>query len=297
MNRTLKFAIISCGIAISVLLPQVSQARTVEKDIKKSGILRVGIREDSPLFGFSDNKIGYCTDFANSLAENLSQKFNKRITVSLVKSTTQNRWSLVQDGMVHFECGPNTITAEREEEYQIKFSQPFFITATQVFVKVGVTEENLKNGTIGIISGTTNAQEIELVYPQEQINDSFDRRSHGIGAVQLREIDGFASDGILLMGTASALEINPRKYTLVTPLINDRPLCATYGMILPGNKRNSSWRDTVNAWIAKSGQGARIWEKWFRGFVPYMGQVLTACQGNQPNNSNNPGESSPVQTL
>ena len=297
MNRRLKFAIISWGIAISVLLPQVSQAR-IEKEIKRTGVLKVGIREDSPLFGFSNEKIGYCADFANSLAENLSQKFNRPIRVDLVKSTTQNRWSLVQDGKVHVECGPNTITAQREKDYEIKFSQPFFVTATQVFVKVGATEEMLKNGTIGIIEGTTNAQEIQSVYPTEQINDTFQRRSQGISAVQLREIDGFASDGILLMGTASALEINPQKYTLVTPLINDRPLCATYGMILPGGKKNFSWHNTINSWIAQSGQGEKIWDTWFRDFLPYMEVVLNACQGNQPSNFNNPQQpSSPLQTL
>ncbi len=297
MKRKLKLAIISWGISISVILPQVSQARTVEQEIQKTGVLKVGIREDSPLFGFSSQKVGYCKDFANSLAENLSQKLNRNIRLRLVKSTTQNRWSLVKDGTVHLECGPNTITAQREKDYQIKFSQPFFVTATQVFVKVGVTEEVLKNGTIGIISGTTNAQEIKGVYPTEQINDSFDRRSHGITAVQLEEINGFASDGILLMGTASALEINPQKYTLVTPLINDRPLCAAYGMILPDGEENSQWHNTVNSWIAKSGQGEKVWEKWFKDFFPYMKLVMNACQGNQPSNSDNLRESSPLPTL
>ncbi|MGK7949938.1 MAG: transporter substrate-binding domain-containing protein [Xenococcaceae cyanobacterium] len=286
INLRLKLAIAFCGIAISVLGSQVSQASTVEQEIKKTGILKVGIRDDSPLFGFGREKTGYCNDFANSLAENLSQKLGKTIKIEIVKSTTQNRWDLVKDGTVHLECGPNTITVEREQEYGIKFSKPFFVTATQVFVRVEATEESLQTGTIGIIKGTTNEQQFRLVYPDERIDDSFERRSQGIAAVQLEEIDGFASDGILLEGTALALDINPEKYTLVTPLVGNRPLCAAYGMILPEGAKNSQWHNTVNSWIAKSGQGDKIWENWFKELLPYVGEVLDDCQAGQPNNEN-----------
>ena len=286
MNRQLKLAIISWGIAISVLFPQLSQARTVEEEIKKTGVLKVGIREDSPLFGFGSEKVGYCADFANSLAENLSQTIGKTIKVKLFKSTTQNRWDLVKDGKVHLECGPNTITTEREKEYGIKFSRPFFVTATQVFASLESTEQSLQTGTIGIIPGTTNEEEFRLVYPDDRIDDSFKSRREGINAVQDQKIQGFASDGILLAGTASVLEINPEQYNLVTPLINNIPLCASYGMILPKGEENSPWHDTVNSWIAKSGQGERVWTTWFNDLLPYIGVVLEACQASQPNRDN-----------
>ena len=173
-NIQLKLAIASCGIAISVFGSQISQASTVEQEIEKTGILKVGIRDDSPLFGFGKENAGYCNDFANSLAENLSQKLGKTINVETVNSTTQSRWDLVKDGIVHLECGPNTITVEREQKYGIKFSKPFFVTATQVFTRVDSTEENLQTGTIGIIKGTTNEEEFRLVYPEDRIDDSFD---------------------------------------------------------------------------------------------------------------------------
>ena len=286
MNQQLKLAIISCGIIISVLFPQISQARTVEEDIKKTGVLKVGIREDSPLFGFGSEKVGYCADFANSLAENLSQTLDKTIKVDLVKSTTQKRWDLVKDGKVHLECGPNTITPEREKEYGIKFSRPFFVTATQVFTSLDSTEATLQTGTIGIIPGTTNEEEFRLVYPNERIDDSFKTRTEGINAVQDQKIQGFASDGILLAGTASEQNINPEQYNLATPLINNIPLCASYGMILPEGTENSSWQDTVNSWIAKSGQGERIWKAWFNDLLPYIGVVLEACQASEADREN-----------
>ena len=283
MNRQIKLAVVSCGIAISVLFPQVSPAKSVEQEIEKTGVLKVGIREDSPLFGFGSDKAGYCADFANSLAENLSQKLGKTIKTELVKSTLQNRWDLVKDGTVHLECGPNTIATEREQEYGIKFSQPFFVTATQIFTRIDTTAQSLKSGNIGIIEGTINEQEIRLLYADEQINNSFGSISQGINAVQLNEIIGFASDSILMNTTASVLEIDPNRYTLVTPLIENIPLCAVYGMILPGDEKNSQWQNTVNSWILKSDQAVEIWKTWFNEFLSDIEKVMEACQAIQPN--------------
>ena len=296
MNKQIRLAVVSCGIAVSILCPQASLARSVEQEIEKTGVLKVGIREDSPLFGFGSEKAGYCADFANSLAENLSQKLSKTIKTELVKSTSQNRWNLVKDGTVHLECGPNTIASKREREYGIKFSQPFFVTATQVFTRIDTTEESLKSGTIGIIEGTIDEQEIGLLYSDEQINHSFKDISQGLNAVQLQEIKGFASDGILLEATASVLEINPNKYTLVTPLIGNNPLCAAYGMILPGGEKNSQWHYTVNSWILKSDRAAEIWKTWFNDFLPYIREILDACQA-IPTNSENLRELTKAETL
>ena len=291
MKIKLKLAIISCTITASILFPNLSWARSIEQEIQSTGVLKVGVREDSPLFGFGGEKTGYCADFAQELATNLSQKLGKTIKVNLVKSTTQNRWDLVNGGTVHFECGPNTMVRERERQYGIKFSEPFFVTATQIFLRAGTIEETLTKGTIGIIGGTTNERDIRQIYPEVQINDSFERRSHGIVSVQLGEITGFASDGILLAGTASVLEINPQKYTMVTPLKNNLPFCAAYGMILPGDEENSQWRNTVNSLISNSEQGKPIWDKWFQDFLPHIGAVLNACQSNQQNNTEGVEES------
>ena len=297
MNRKLKLAIISFSIAASVVFPKLSWARSIEQEIENSGVLKVGVREDSPLFGFGGKKIGYCEDFAKELANTLSEKLGKTIKVDLVKSTTQNRWNLVNSGTVHLECGPNTMTLERESEYRIKFSEPFFVTATQIFVRGDVKEETLRKGTIGIIGGTTNARDIRQIYPTVQINDSFERRSHGIADVQLGEITGFASDGILLIGTALALEINLEKYGMVTPLVNERPFCAAYGMILPGDEENSQWRNTVNSLISDIERGKPIWEKWFKDAVPYIGAVLNACQSSQGNNTEDVQKSTDLERI
>ncbi len=278
MLQKIRFLLIVYSLSLSIFLPRSTWAKSVEQDIKVTGILKVGVRQDSPLFGLGNTSQGYCKDFAQELTTILAKKWSKKITLNLIQSTTQNRWNLVERGMVHFECGPNTINLEREKESNIKFSQPFFVTATQIFIKPGVEEEKVRKGTIGVIKDTTNEQDIQQVYTPEQINNSFINRRQGIEAVQKGKIEGFASDGILLMGTTLDLKLNPNSYNILTPLKDDRPFCAAYGMVLPDGEDNASWRKTVNGLIAKTGKGEVIWDEWFLPFFPYLAKVLQGCQ-------------------
>ncbi len=280
VKKLTQLALISLTLIIST--PSLTWAKSVEEEIKDTGILKVGVRDDSPLFGFGADYVGYCADFAYQLGAKLGQDINKEIKVELIKSTTQNRWELVNQNKVHLECGPNTITSERETEYNIIFSHPFFVTATQIFTKINIPEETLRDGVMGAIAGTTNEEQLKSLYNPDKFNNSYQNRNHGIADVIMGDITGFASDGILLMGTALAMEVNLDQYTLVTPLINERPFCASYGMILPTGEENSQWRDTVNKFISENEQGSEVWDTWFTASLPYIGAVLNNCQDNQP---------------
>ncbi len=277
MKKIVQLLVLTSGISLGLSWANSSIATPVETEIQETGILKIGIRDDSPLFGFGNPPEGYCRDFGEALAVSLSEKLGKPVTAEFVTSTTQNRWELVTEGKVHLECGPNTITPERETEKQIKFSLPFFVTATQIFAQAGITEEDMKTATIGTIAGTTNAQEMARVYPESQINDTFTTRIEGIEAVQAGKITGFASDGILLIGSATIMQVNPNDFVVATPLVNNRPFCAAYGMILPGDQDNENWRETVNEFIAKNGKGAEIWDMWFKELTPYIDKTLAEC--------------------
>ncbi len=278
MWQKLPSLILVYSLIFSLISPQLAEAKNVEEEIKTTRVLKVGVREDSPLFGFGKEKVGYCKDFAKSVAQQLSREYGKEIKTELVKSTTQSRWVLVTDGVVHFECGPNTINPSQLQKYNVAFSTPFFVTATQILAKSNLGEDQLKKGKIGIIAGTTNAQEIEAIYPLGQIDDSFIRRSHGIADVQTGEIDGFASDGILLIGTASLMNLSLQNYRLFTPLVNERPFCSAYAMILPGNAENQSWRDKINSLIVKPEVKNTVWKNWFQQLLPYFESVNEVCK-------------------
>ena len=85
------------------------KAETVLEQIEKTGVLKVGVRSDAVPFGYRDNNNelrGICLDFIALVREQLKQTINRNIiTVKLFISTLYNRFDMVEDNIVYFECG------------------------------------------------------------------------------------------------------------------------------------------------------------------------------------------------
>ena len=285
MNKKLKIIIASSLAFLGIIFPQkISQAQTQETIIRREEMV-IGVREDSYWFGSRNDKgerEGYCIDIAYALRERLSANQLEPIRVRFVTSTVQSRWDMVKSGMVDLECGPNTISTEREEKHGINFSAPFFITATQVLAQRGRTEEdvNAGNAIVGVVRNTSNESDLKSAYPEEQIEDKFLTREQGVQALVDGEVNGFASDGTLLLGVAWSLNLDMEKdYTFVTINQEDgRPFCAGYGFILPGGEENSSWQRYVNDFLANDRKAQRIQRKWLLDGLSENSQMLyNAC--------------------
>lgn len=285
MNKKLKIIIASSLAFLGTIFPQkISQAQTEETIIRRE-LIFVGVREDSYWFGSRNEKgerTGYCIDMAYALAERLSANQLDTIRVRFVTSTVQSRWDMVKSGQVDLECGPNTISAEREEKHGVSFSAPFFITATQVLAERGRKEEdvNAGNAIVGVVRNTTNESDLQSAYPEEQIENKFLSREQGIKALTDGEVNGFASDGTLLLGIAWAMNLDMENdYTFITiNQENGRPFCAGYGFILPGGKENSSWQRYINDFLANDRKAKRIRQEWLLDGLSENSQMLyDAC--------------------
>jgi polar amino acid transport system substrate-binding protein len=274
MNTRLKLIFIASSIIISAFFPSASWARNVVQEIRETGVLKVGIRKDAFLFGYEDkngNWTGYCASFANALASTLSRQLNTSIGVRAVLSTIQNREEIVRDGTVHFECGPNSISREKEVAQNIKYSQSFFITGTQFIVKTEITNINLSNSILGVLQSSTNLRYVAQNYPNAEIKQ-FSTRSEGVSAVRKGRITAFAGDNILLIGEA-VLQGWPSKDFEIVP---NKPLsCDVYGMILPAN--DPQWESIINSFIGSS-QGMEAWGQWFGGLRSYVKGTLDYCK-------------------
>lgn len=282
MKGRLKLLAIAWLVILASVFPKTSWAQT-DSAIQSTGVLKVGIRRDSPLLGFGTqgNWNGYCVDIANALAKHLSRNRIWPLKLRTVTSTTQSRWDLVRTGEVHLECGPNTIAPENESEYGVRFSAPFFVTATQILTRPGTSESDLGNNDkkIGVIYQTTNERDVQSIYPSNLVDNTFAQRDEGVNAVIDGDLSGFASDGILLLGSANSMNLSQDKdYSLLTPQSDGRPLCATYGIILPGGTENARWRDNVNFFIVNNSEARRIWGKWFGDVSNTVAEITDACQ-------------------
>ena len=285
MNHKLKIIIASSLAFLATIFPaKISQAQTEETIIRRE-LIYVGVREDSYWFGSRNDKgerEGYCVDIAYALAERLSANQLDPIRVRLVTSTVQSRWDMVKSGQVDIECGPNSISTEREEKYGVNFSSPFFISATQILAQRGRQEEDVNAGKakVGVVRNTTNESDLKSSYPEEQIEDKFLSREQGIKALADGEVNGFASDGTLLLGIAEEMNLDMEKdYTFITiNQENGRPFCAGYGFILPGGEENSSWQRYINDFLANDRKAQRIQRKWLLDGLSENSQMLyDAC--------------------
>ena len=102
MNKKLKIIIASSLAFLAAIFPQKISHAQIQETIIRRELIVVGVRGDSPWFGFrNDGKwTGYCIDIAYALADRLSANQLDPIRVRLVTSTTQSRWDLVTSGRV-----------------------------------------------------------------------------------------------------------------------------------------------------------------------------------------------------
>lgn len=259
-----------------------AQEETVLQEIERTGLVKLGIREDAFPFGYKDadnNFAGICIDLFDLIVKQIKQELNKDIlAIKIYKSSLINRFDLVEDKIIYLECGPNTINLKTTSN--IQFSKPFFITGTQLLIRAEDRNrinpnENLANLTIGVLRNTTTQKLIAQKYPLTNLQEfqGVTGRRRGVQAVGQLRIDAFASDSILLLGEASRRGLVLERDYLLIP---SEPLdCAYYGLILP--KNDPQWRNVVNSAIAAE-QLYQIFRKWFGAISPEIRKTADFCR-------------------
>jgi polar amino acid transport system substrate-binding protein len=277
----MKSIILALCVASAILFPIKSSAETLLEKIYRTGLLEVAIREDAVPFGYRDasnNLEGLCLDFIQLLREELKNKLSlKVISVKIYKSTLFNRFDLVENGTVDFECGPNTIRDDTDRA--IAFSRPFFITGTQFLVRrtggKNINLSTLEDVTIGILRDTTTSNLLRQKYPEATFREfqGATGRERGVQALARGNIDAFASDGILLLGEAIVLGLSLEEDYAIIPT---NPLnCEYYGLILPAN--DPGWKNFIDGVIITS-QNRDILRQWFAEIAPYFRETVAYCR-------------------
>jgi len=268
MNTKQIKSIIS-GLVLAINLIHVSGVKSqgVLEKIEQTGLLKVAVTADAIPFGYRDSNQelrGICLDLIKLIKKELKTQLNRDIiTIHLFISDLANRYQIVQDNIVYLECGANSIRVV--EDYNVSFSQPFFVTGTQFLVSRNKVPELTKNVAledlrIGVLRYTTTEEYIKNRFPEAQISlfQGANGSSLGVRAVQNQRLDAFADDGILLIGAATSLGMSlTRDYALLpeTPIT-----CERYGLILP--KDDPSWSDFIN-FVIDSNEEKAIIGDWF----------------------------------
>ncbi|MDJ0708586.1 MAG: transporter substrate-binding domain-containing protein, partial [Leptolyngbyaceae cyanobacterium MO_188.B28] len=251
--------------------PRTEQVRT---EIKHTGVLKIAMRRDAAPFGYinADSQwTGYCGNFAIALRDHLTKELDIPLGVELVElpSSSENRFSLVQNGQVHLECGPNTIGQDVEG---VVFSNPFSVSGARFLIREGEQtlvnpNTSLENIQLAVLPGTSTEQFVRSQYPEATIIpfEGALGRAEAVKALIKGDIDAFASDGILSAGEVLRQNLSPENYTFLP----DFPLtCQFYGLVLPAG--DPDWQNTVNQFLA-SEASLRVSDQWFSNV--FQGQL------------------------
>ena len=170
------------------------------EQILKRGYIIVGVKEDSPPFGYyKDGSLqGIDIDIAKKIAEKI---FNSPSDgyIHFVKVNTQNRISKLNSKEVDILVATMSINEKRK--LVINYSKPYFVANQKLVVrknsKIAQIQYFNTSGKLGVVLGTTGEKIIHLAAPTARITgartykEAFDLLHSG-------QIDGIIGDDCIL---------------------------------------------------------------------------------------------------
>ena len=247
----------------SVVFAQPTDGRL--KSIHETATLRVAYRTNSRPFSYLDAQgrpIGYTIELCERIAASLQEQLNITLATKWIPVDVSTRFEAIVDGNADMECGSTTISLSRMKI--VDFSSVVFADSTGVLVKSGrelITFDNMANKNIGIIAGTTNARAVRDQLARRKLSATlieFRDRQEGITALARGEVDGFASDKLVLAALAQAA--NLRDFRLLPEDLSFEP----FAIMLP--RGDWAFRLAVNTALAqvfRSGQVIDLYTKYF----------------------------------
>src|SRR5580692_6563494 len=254
------------------------------KKIKETGTITIGYRDSSIPFSYLDDNqkpIGFAIDICAKIVDAVKSELKlDKLAVEFNPVTSSNRIPLLANGTIDLECGSTTNNAERQK--QVWFTNTHFLTASR-FVSKKANKldkiDDLRGKSVVSTSGTTNIK---------QLNEANAARSLGINIIPAKdhaeaflmvESDravAFVMDDILLAGFVASSK-DPDAYVISTDAFS-KP--EPYGIMV--RKDDEPFKKVVDAATAalyQSGEGAKIYAKWFMEKIPPKGLNLNVPLG------------------
>jgi ABC-type amino acid transport substrate-binding protein len=240
---------------------------TLER-IADRGEFRIGYRTDARPLSFEENgeAAGYSVDFCRRIATAVRSHLGlSDMRVTFVALTTDNRIDAVVDGDVDIECGATTVTLGRQE--RVDFTLMTFVTGGTVLSmatnRVGLLTD-LSGRRVAVIENTTSAAALQAHLSDNLIDAEVvlvADREEGMTQLEDGDVDGFASDQIVLLGEAmeAVASGSNLSYSFADELFSFEP----YAMMVQRN--DADFRLVANRAIAqlyRGGQHAQLYQQW-----------------------------------
>ncbi len=251
------------------------------KKVKETGVLTIGYRDSSIPFSYLDDNqkpIGFAIDICFGIADAVKKELKlDKFTVEFNPVTSSTRIPLLANGTIDLECGSTTNNAERLK--QVAFTNTHFLTATRFVSKKASninSIDDLKGKTVVSTAGTTNIKQLTEANAARNLNITIVPAKEHAESFLMVETDRAVAvvlDDILLASfvagskDATAYVMSEDAFSKPEP----------YGIML--RKDDPAFKKAVDAATAAlytSGEGLKLYDKWFMQKIPPKGLNLNA---------------------
>ena len=265
------------AVAVTALAALAAGAQAQEltgtlKKVKDSGVIVLGHRESSVPYSYlaQGNEVtGYSHEYALKIVEQVRKAVgNPNLAVRLLPINAQNRITLMQNGTIDLECGGTSNTAERRK--QVEFSNSLSITQARLLTRKdsGVKEwADLASKTVVVTAGTTS---------ERFLRDYLDKNKTPIAMVSAKDhaqafillqsgrAAAFFMDSDVLAATMARAKDSADYVITGAPQTHEAIAC----MLRREDPAFKVIVDSTIASVQKSGEAARMWQKWFDTPIP-----------------------------
>jgi len=227
--------------------------------------LYVGYREAALPFSYTlpgqSVPTGYFWDVCSQVFKAVENRLGKTIPVVPVAVSDNARAMMLKTAMIDMDCGSLGNTVARQK--QVGFSTNIYISEIKVLVKKGAGFsgfEQFDGKRLVTVSGGTAERYVKMaalgrnIVPQHLLANT---PAEAMAMLAAGKADAYAAEDAVLVAQRAA---SPGEFVLL-----DAPLATEpFGIMLP--KDDAGWKNLVDATIAdlmRSGELARIYDKWF----------------------------------
>jgi glutamate/aspartate transport system substrate-binding protein len=249
------------------------------KNIKETGALTIGYRDSSIPFSYLDDSqkpIGFALDICYKIADAIKAELKlDKLEIKLNPVTSSTRIPLLANGTIDLECGSTTNNAERQK--QVAFTNTHFLTASRFAAKKAnnlMTIDDLKGKTVASTAGTTNIKQLTEANAARNLGITIIPAKEHAEAFLMVETDraaAFVMDDILLASFIAGSK-DPSAFTISTDAFS-KP--EPYGIML--RRDDPAFKKVVDgatAALYTSGEGQKLYNKWFMSTIPPKGLNL-----------------------
>jgi glutamate/aspartate transport system substrate-binding protein len=254
------------------------------KKVKETGAITIGYRDSSIPFSYLDDNqkpIGFAIDICYKIVEAVQKELKlDKLKVELNPVTSSTRIPLLANGTIDMECGSTTNNPERLK--QVWFTNTHFLTATRFVSKKSsnlASIDDLKGKSVASTSGTTNIKQLTETNAARALGINIIPAKEHAESFLLVETDRAVAavlDDILLASFVAGSK-DPGAYVISSDAFS-KP--EPYGIML--RKDDVGFKkvaDAATAALYQSGEGQKLYDKWFMQKIPPKGLNLNTPIG------------------